>query len=93
MLSSGENLRIYPVYYVPSLTYKLLSLGTFLQKGLLCTGTSREIQVIKDSYPFLSFRPRTPTDSIYVIRSLAAKTAEKYSTINTIYKVDYEIIH
>ena len=81
------------MFYVPGLNVKLLSLGTFLQNGHQCTGTNDYIQVMKNFRPFLIFKPRESGDSIYVIRSLAAKEAELHSVISTIHKVDYEIIH
>jgi len=93
LLSTGGAVRIHPVFYVPDLTVKLLSLGTFLRNGHQCTGTSHSIQVMKNLRPFLTFRPRSEGDSIYVIRSLAGNEAELHSAITTIYKVDYEIIH
>jgi len=93
VLSTGGAVRIHPVFYVPGLNVKLLSLGTFLQKGDQCTGTDRSIQVMKNLRPFLVFKPRNEGDSIYVIRSLAADEAELHSAITTVYKVDYEMIH
>ena len=52
-LSTGEKVRIYPVYYVPSLTCKLLSLGTFLQDGFQAIGVAHFIKVIRGRLPFL----------------------------------------
>ena len=48
---------------------------------------------MKNFRPFLIFKPRESGDSIYVIRSLAAKEVELHSTISTIHKVDYKVIH
>ena len=93
VLSTGGAVRLNPVFYVPRLNVKLLSLGTFLQNGHQCTGTNDYIQVMKNFRPFLIFKPRESGDSIYVIRSLAAKEAELHSAISTIHRVDYEIIH
>ena len=92
-LSTGEKVRIYPVFYVPSLTCKLLSLGTFLQDGFQAIGVAHFIKVIRGSLPFLTFTPRSEKDSIYVIRALAACEADLHSAINTIYIIDYETMH
>jgi transposase InsO family protein len=92
-LKSGERIRIYPVYYVPTLTCRLLSLGTFLNEGLKCAGTNRSIQVLKGSTPFLTFHPRRENDSIYVIRSMQAANEGLYRANSSIYDIDYETIH
>ena len=84
VLSTGGAVRLNPVFFVPGLNVKLLSLGTFLQNGHQCTGTNNYIQVMKNFRPFLIFKPRESGDSIYVIRSLAAKEVELHSMISTI---------
>jgi len=93
VLHSGDSVRINPVYYIPSLTCKLLSLGTFLQEEFRCTGNSQAIRVMKGSRPFLTFTPRLTADSIYVIKSMAANNEGMYSALASIYKIDYETIH
>jgi hypothetical protein len=93
VLSTGERVRIHPVYYAPGLNCKLLSLGTFLLKGFLTVGSKSSIRVLKGATPFLTFYPWSQTDSIYVIHSWAAKVAELYSASSNIYMLDYETIH
>ena len=48
-LETGEHIQIYPVFHVPGLVSRLLSLGTFLQKGPFATGTKHSIRVLKGS--------------------------------------------
>ena len=92
-LSTGEKVRIYPVFYVPGLTCKLLSLGMFLQDSFQVVGVAHFIKVVRNSLPFLTFTPRSERDSIYVIRALAVCDADLHSAIQSIYVVDYETIH
>ena len=92
-LNTGEKVWIYPVFYVPGLTCKLLSLGTFLQDGFQVIGVAHFIKVVRNSSPFLTFKPRSERDSIYVIRALAACDADLHSTVQSIYIVDYEMMH
>ena len=92
-LSTGEKIQIYPVFYVPGLTCKLLSLGTFLQDGFQVIGLAHFIKVVRNSLPFLTFKPRSERDSIYVIRALAVCNADLHSTIQSIYAIDYETMH
>ena len=93
VLSTGEAVRIYLVYHVPDLNCKLLSLGTFLQSGLKCVGTSRSIWIVQGPHPFMTFLPRSETDSIFVVKSIAAKDTDIHMALNTIYGIDYETMH
>jgi len=93
MLDSGSTIRLQPVYHVPGLTSRLLSMGTFLAQGFQAIGTQSFIRIVRAGQPFLTFVPRYEGDSIYVIRSLAAKEAELHSAVETVYKIDYEIMH
>ena len=93
-LETGEHIRIFPVYYVPGLVSRLLSLGTFLQKGMFAAGAKHSIRVLKGSNRFLTFYPRHENNSIYVIYSLAAKDSEDlFSAIKSVYTNDYETMH
>jgi hypothetical protein len=67
-------------------------MGKFLKSGLKTIGNSRFIGIYEGKNPFLTFKPRNELDSIYVIRSIAAKT-DIHMALNTIYGVDYEIMH
>ena len=66
-LTTGEIVRIYPVYHIPSLTCRLLSMGTFLKNGLKVLGSSQMISLEERSNPFLTFAPRSAEDTIYII--------------------------
>ena len=66
-LATGEVVRVYPVYHIPSLTCGLLSMGTFLQNGLKVLGSSQKISLEERSNPFLTFVPRSAEDTIYVV--------------------------
>jgi hypothetical protein len=85
--------RIYPVYYVPTLTCNLLSMGTFLQTGLRVTGDSRSIRIMKGSNPFLTFSPKDDMNSIFVINSRVAREADLHVALDTIYSINYETLH
>jgi len=54
-----EIVRIYPVFYIPDLNQRILSMGQFLQSGMLTVGTSKVISRLeKDKTVFLNFHPR-----------------------------------
>jgi len=88
---NGTTVRISPVYHIPDLTSRLLSLGQFLKSGLHSRGSAREISLQEEENIFLSFYPRHENDNIYVIRSLVG--ADINAQIKTIYSIDFEVMH
>ena len=56
-LATGEVVHIHPVYHIPNLTCRLLSMGTFLQNRLTVFGSSQRILLEEGSNPFLTFIP------------------------------------
>ena len=89
---NNERVRLYPVFYIPDLNNRLLSLGQFHRSGLSSRGDAHAI-VLYDGNDevFLSFYPRTANSTIYVLQSLLG-TEEDYS-LSTIYSVDFETMH
>ena len=93
LLQNGESIRIFPVYYTPDLTVRLLSLGVFMQMGFHIAGTREYIAVMQKTKPFLLFHPRLPKDSIFVVRALKSQDAKIFGGLGTIHSVDYETLH
>ena len=89
---NNERIRLYPVFYIPDLNDRLLSLGQFHRSGLSSRGDACAI-VLYDGNDevFLSFYPRTANSTIYALQSLLG-TEEDYS-LSTIYSVDFETMH
>jgi hypothetical protein len=83
--------RISPVWYIPELTTRLLSLGQFLQSGLSLRGSARAISLYTNEQNVLTFYPRSRNDTIYVIESLLG--TQEDSASDTVYKVDYSTMH
>ena len=89
---NGERVRLYPVFYIPDLNDRLLSLGQFHQSGLSSRGSARSIVLYNgNDEEFLSFYPRSANSTIYVIQSLLG-TEVDYS-LSTVYNMDFEIMH
>ena len=89
---NNERIRLYPVFYIPDLNDRLLSLGQFHRSGLSSRGDARAIVLYDGNNEiFLSFYPRTANSTIYVLQSLLG-TEEDYS-LSTIYSVDFETMH
>ena len=86
------TVRIMPVFYIPDLTSRLLSMGEFLRGGLTVRGDSRHIALHQKSGKiFLVFYPRHADDTIYCVKSLPSLEVMFISP--TVYKVDYGIMH
>ena len=89
---NDERVRLYPVFYIPDLNDRLLSLGQFHCSSLSLRGDARAIVLYDgDDEEFLSFYPRAANSTIYVIQSLLG-TEEDYS-LSTFYSVDFETMH
>ena len=89
---NNERIRLYPVFYIPDLNDRLLSLGQFHRSGLSSRGDARAIVLYDgNDEEFLSFYPRTANSTIYVLQSLLG-SEEDYS-LSTIYSVDFETMH
>lgn len=88
----AATVRISPVYYIPELTARLLSLGTFLQNGLTVRGDTQHIKLYQTSGTvFLTCTPRRPNDTIYCVRSDERELAARL--IGTVNSVDYDTMH
>jgi hypothetical protein len=83
--------RISPVWYIPDLTTRLLSLGQFLQSGLSSRGSAHAISLYTNEERTLTFYPRSRNDTIYVIESLLG--TQEDSAFDTIHTVDFDIMH
>ena len=93
-LPSGGHttVRIAPVYFMPDLSIRLLSMGEFLQKGMRVSGNAEKVSILqKSGKPFLVFHPRTPNDTVYCVESLHARDA--MSIFLTVCNLDYQTMH
>ncbi len=86
----NKTLRIYPVYHLPHLTVRLLSLGTFLQQGLsIYRNTSRISLLTNSKLEVLQCIPHKPDDTIYCSKG----TSACLQSIHSVFVEDYKIMH
>jgi hypothetical protein len=77
-----------PVYYIPNLNCRLISMGTLLRNGMTVYGNSKCVKILTESKQvFLKFRPRKDSDTIYCIRLLPKNECVAYSVAQDI---DYQ---
>jgi hypothetical protein len=82
---------LHPVYYIPVITTRLLSLGVFLQEGMHVYGNATKLSIAyrKSLWPVLECTPHIPSDTVYWLKSKVADQT-KYSTMTS---VDYNLMH
>jgi len=89
---SEHMVRIAPVFYVPDLSMRLLSLGVFLRGGLQLNGNTERISLLQDGQEFLTFLPRWDGATIFIIRTyLGAKPSIRAA--EQIFHPDFETYH
>jgi hypothetical protein len=92
-LNNGyQTVCIWDVRYVPDLTTRLLSLGTFLAEGMNVQGDDRRLILEHKGKPFMVFEPRGPRNTLFGVNS--EKFSEDVATaLKTIHNVDYDTMH
>jgi hypothetical protein len=87
---------LYPVYYLPGLTHRLMSVGHLLNNGLELKGSSSSLEFSAKTSStkrlLLQFKPYCPGQNIYWLsaRLTSWHTILTMSSVNT---VDYDIMH
>jgi hypothetical protein len=86
-----KTTHLYPVLYIPGLSVKLLSMGSFLHDMQEVHGTVKHITFhdALTNKPLLSVYPRSPWDTIFWVIPQKIKEV----SVTTIYKVDYDMWH
>jgi len=90
---SKHMIRVAPVYFVPDLSSRLLSLGVFLRRsGFTTKGDSQHITVLQDGQDFITFYPRNVYSTVYTVDTyLGAKPSIRAA--EEIFSPDYETYH
>jgi hypothetical protein len=88
----GSVVRLSPVYYLPSATSRLLSMGEFMRNGYSVDANKHRI-ILKDKSDatYMVFYPRRPGDTIFAVSPLDVDTALEADTSKS--KVDYKTMH
>jgi len=89
---SEHMVRITPVFYVPDLSMRLLSLGVFLRGGLQLSGNTKHISLLQNGQEFLTFLPRWDGATIFIIHSYTG-TKPSIRAAKQIFHPDFETYH
>lgn len=86
--------RLYPVFYIPGLSIRLLSIGSLLNQGLLLRGSSAQLEFrTHDSNRIeIVCKPHTPGQTTFW---LEARLTPPQSLLakSTVMTIDYDIMH
>ena len=88
--------RLYPVYYLPGLSHRLLSVGHLLNDGLELKGSSSSLEFSAKTpstkWPLMQFKPYFPGQNIYW---LSARLTSRHAILakSSVTSVDYDIMH
>jgi hypothetical protein len=87
-------MRLYPVFYIPEIDHRLLSMGEFLQSGNLIHGSKEQIQIVDPDtkVPVLWARPEGDKDMIFQVCTHIMCTENQNGSM-TIFVVDFKIWH
>ena len=90
---SKHTIHVAPVYFVPDLSSRLLSLGVFLRRsGFTTKGDNQHIAVLQNGQEFITFYPRNVYSTVYTVDTyLGAKPSIRAA--EEIFSPDYETYH
>ena len=85
--------RLYPVYFIPGLSIRLLSIGQLLSQGLELWGNSSLLRFRKpNGRVILTCHPHQPGQTIFWLSGRLAND-QSLLALSTVYSVDYDIMH
>ena len=95
--SHSMNTRLYPVYFLPGLSHRLLSVGQLLNDGLELRGSSQMLNFSAKTHTnvrqtWMQCKPHSPGQNIYW---LSARLTSKHAmlALSLVHIIDYNIMH
>ena len=91
---SEKLICLYPVFYVPGINHRFLSVGTLLNQGLMLRGSSShlEFRSHKSNWLEIVCEPHELGQTIYWLSAKLA-SADSLLAKSLIFSVDYNIMH
>ena len=84
--------RLNPVFYIPGLSIRLLSLGVLLTDGLTLRGTKSKMTFYKGSSMHMQLHPHNIGDTLFWLKAWVTPAANLLAK-STVFTVDYELLH
>jgi transposase InsO family protein len=85
--------RVHPVFYIPTMGTRLLSLGEFLQQGMRVIGSPRHITLIYKVQPVIQCKPLRPGQTLFWLEATSVAVEAQIAETPIIYKVNYDLMH
>ena len=92
--SSKKLIHLYPVFYIPGINHRFLSVGTLLNQGLMLRASSShlEFRSHKSNWLEIMCEPHEPGQTIYWLSAKLAST-DSLLAKSLICSVNYNIMH
>ena len=89
-----QTTRLFPVFHVPNLDRRLLSMGEFLQRpGNYVRGDAKKLGIYSTAHrEVLACTPNVPGQTIYWAKTRVRNAANFVGSLS-VYSVDYELMH
>ena len=87
------TLQLSPVYYIPGLSMRLLSIGEWLQQGCKLVGTKLKMAIQQGMSMSLVLYPKRPGDTIYWLTATLDNKQQSLVSMLTLFQVDYDLMH
>ena len=84
--------RLNPLFYIPRLSVRLLSLGVLLTDSLTLRGTKSKMTFYKGSLMQLQLNPHNIGDTLFWLRVQVTPAANLLAK-STVFTVDYELLY
>jgi hypothetical protein len=91
-LGGTVYIKLDPVYYIPDLSIRLMSLGEWLQQGCTLRGTKEKLAILQGSVTNLSLYPKTPGDTIYWLKATVLCEQASLVSMSTIFAVNFDLM-
>ena len=87
-----QTTHLSPVYYIPGLSSRLMSMGEFLHSGLEVQGSAESLELIKEHGRIaMQCLPVQRSDTIHWVKTQTVMLSK--ANVVTIYVADYDIWH
>jgi hypothetical protein len=87
------TIRLNPVFYIPGLSMRLMSIGEWLQQGCILKGTKLKMAIQQGALPALTLYPKGPGETIYWLKAELVRDTKALVSMSTLFQVDSDLMH
>ena len=87
------TIRMNPVFYIPGLSMRLMSIGEWLQQGCILKGTKLKMAIQQGALPALTLYPKGTGETIYWLKATFIHDTKALVSLSTVFHVDSDLMH